>query len=250
MKKITVAIIGTIYHDLMKFAIETTLNNLDDCEDVLVFSDKKIIDYGTYIPIKSEFNYSDYSDFMLKSLCHFVKTEFVLVIQWDGMAVNKSLWKDDYYNYDYIGAPWDNRRFSWIPDDNRVGNGGFSLRSAKLLNSLNSAKIELGTGIYDSAEDSAICLAHNAVLREKYNIKYAPFELANVFSHEWCNFSGNTFGFHGVFNIPLYFDETTTIKYLNGLHNYEWKRDQYDMFKHICKIKRYNIAPNGAYVEE
>jgi hypothetical protein len=57
------------------------------------------------------------------------------VVQYDGMAANKMHWSDDYYNYDYIGAPWPDR-FTWIRPEEKVGNGGFSLRSMKLIEAL------------------------------------------------------------------------------------------------------------------
>src|SRR5581483_1503806 len=72
----------------------------------------------------------DYSHFMIKRLASFVHTRFALVVQYDGFILNPRAWTDEFLKYDYIGAPW-------LYDDNwNVGNGGFSLRSKRLLDFL------------------------------------------------------------------------------------------------------------------
>ena len=72
-----------------------------------------------------------YSQFVLKSLQAHVDTPHVLLVQWDGYAVNPGAWRAEFLDYDYIGAKW-----LWHTDAMRVGNGGFSLRSRKLLEAL------------------------------------------------------------------------------------------------------------------
>ena len=59
----------------------------------------------------------------------YINTKFCLVTQWDGWVINSQKWNSEFLNYDYIGAIW--------PDysSNQIGNGGFSLRSKKLLRS-------------------------------------------------------------------------------------------------------------------
>ena len=91
-------------------------------------------------PIK---NLVEYSRFIIKELNSFIETEFCLVTQGDGFIINPQLWSEEFLNYDYIGAPW--RKNSHLVNSqgqtvdildlnkNRVGNGGFSLRSKKLL---------------------------------------------------------------------------------------------------------------------
>ena len=77
----------------------------------------------------------------------------MLVIQDDGHIVNPSLWDEEFLKYDYIGLPWPFED-SWIEKQlkeqrpiirkvypkNRVGNGGFSLRSRKFLEFSDSFK--------------------------------------------------------------------------------------------------------------
>ncbi|MFM6811478.1 MAG: DUF5672 family protein, partial [Dolichospermum sp.] len=78
-----------------------------------------------------------------KELNSFIETEFCLVTQGDGFIINPQFWSEEFLNYDYIGAPW--RKQSHLVNSqgqtvnildlnkNRVGNGGFSLRSKRLL---------------------------------------------------------------------------------------------------------------------
>src|SRR5258708_10081441 len=89
----------------------------------------------------------EYSAFILKQLVHHVDTTHVLLIQWDGYVVNPGAWRDEFLACDYIGAQW-----FWHHDAMRVGNGGFSLRSRKLLTALQDPRITL-----DGNEDETIC---------------------------------------------------------------------------------------------
>jgi hypothetical protein len=242
MKKITVAIIGNNNHDMMKFSIETTLRNLPNYEDVLVVSNRPVIDYGQFVKISDQFGLADYNNFCLKELHKHIKTEFVLVIQHDGMAVNRNLWTDEFYNYDYIGPPWPNR-FHWISEHERVGNGGFSLRSSQLLEALQDPNIKIGSGPRETNEDAVTCQAFGNYLRKNHNISFAPIELADKFGHEWNNPSGNTFGFHGVFNTPLYFDEPTVLRFLDSVPRPDnWYDDQLAYFVEICLSKNYTTV--------
>ena len=47
-----------------------------------------------------------YSEFCIKELYKYFDTDFVLVVQHDGYILNGDAWNDEFYNYDYIGAPW------------------------------------------------------------------------------------------------------------------------------------------------
>ena len=58
---------------------------------------------------------------------NYFDTDYVLTFQSDGFILNPDAWTDEFFNYDYIGAPWGDNRYA-------VGNGGFSFRSKKLMN--------------------------------------------------------------------------------------------------------------------
>ena len=74
---------------------------------------------------------------------------------------------------------------------NRVGNGGFSLRSKKLLEASASIPIQC-----NGPEDVFIC-NDNYDYFIKNGIKYAPVEIADKFSKDYSQCKNDTFGFHG-----------------------------------------------------
>ena len=131
-----------------------------------------------------------YSTLMLKGLAAHVETSHALVVQWDGYVVNPGAWDDALLAVDYCGAPW-----PWGPDDRRVGNGGFSLRSRRLLDALASPEVVL-----QDNEDETIGVHRRAWLESAHGIRFAPVDLASRFSFEVAYPAGKPFGFHGLFN--------------------------------------------------
>ena len=140
-----------------------------------------------------------YSIFCIKEMWKYIKTDFVLIIHSDGYVQNYKAWDEDFLNYDYIGATWGYK------DNMNVGNGGFTLRSKKLLEIIKDYDIPLGT-----IEDDFICRKIRKELEVKHGIKFAPEEVANRFSIEaygskvFTDTQGfnattytNQFGFHG-----------------------------------------------------
>lgn len=134
---------------------------------------------------------AEYSSFILKSLPAYVKTSHVLIVQWDGFVTHPSSWTDDFLEVDYVGAVWPQ-----FHDSNRVGNGGFSLRSARLLQAL-----ALDDFPDHHPEDIAICRTYKAELERRFNIRFASESLANRFSAERSGDANLTFGFHGLANL-------------------------------------------------
>lgn len=233
MKKITLVCVGNVCHDMMKFSVENTLKHAPDVDDVLIMSDRAILDYGQFYQLPDSFDKSNYQKIMIKDLYDLIKTEFVLICQYDGMAVDGSQWNNEFYHYDYIGAPWPTR-FSWIPADQRVGNGGFSLRSKKLLEALQDQEIG-----YQNNEDVIICQTAKKLLTDRYQIRYAPIDLADVFSNEWNNPKAQVFGFHGIFNFPRYFSDQQTAQLLTQYTLKQWYSDQLENFLAYCEQHNY-----------
>jgi tetratricopeptide (TPR) repeat protein len=128
-----------------------------------------------------------YSRFMVKELVRHVDTEFALVIQYDGYVLNGERWAPDFQEFDYIGAR------SEAGDGPCVGNGGFSLRSRKLLRALQDPEI---TQL--EPEDMAISRVYRPLLERKHGIRFATNAVAERFSFETVPSPGPTFGFHGM----------------------------------------------------
>ncbi|WP_174297877.1 DUF5672 family protein [Sphingomonas bacterium] len=135
-------------------------------------------------------SHAAYSRFMLHELRHHVATSHVLCVQWDGYVLDGRGWDGGFLDYDYIGAPWPQ-----FDDGHVVGNGGFSLRSKRLLDACHAL------GIDAAPEDVAICRTHRSALEDGFGIRFAPEDVARRFAFERHPCSGAEFGFHGVFNL-------------------------------------------------
>lgn len=153
--------------------------------------DQKIPAGLRIVPIDPLKSIEAYSHFMVKSLAPYIQTAHCLVVQWDGYIVQPSQWTDEFLAFDYIGAPWANADGSMT-----VGNGGFSLRSKKLLGVLQSDSITA-----QHPEDACICTANRSFL-ESQGIVFAPVELASRFSVETGMLNDQVFGFHGPHHLP------------------------------------------------
>ena len=147
-----------------------------------------------------------YSKFIIQDLYRYINTTHCLVIQSDGFVLNPSRWRKDFLEYDYIGAPWP-KELTLQPGnhvlnmaDNQVGNGGFSLRSKKLLQE--TAKINFDELSFPtSSEDLIIC---HYLLKKmlEAGIQFPTPELAAQFSVEspsaaFGQSPETSFGFHG-----------------------------------------------------
>jgi hypothetical protein len=157
----------------------------------------------------------DYNRYIIYDLWRHVKTDFCLLIQADGYVINPRQWESEFLNYDYIGAPWKVSDTAYIDPrgiHQRVGNGGFSLRSRKLLEIPNEVEIPWDVRnpkIYKNfsglfSEDGNICV-HNRHLYESAGCEWAPIEVALKFSFENKILEWNgekTFGFHK--NFPYF----------------------------------------------
>lgn len=152
-------------------------------------------------------NIDDWNHRIVYNLTDYVDTDYVILIHDDGFIVNADSWKDEFLNYDYIGAPWDHKH---LLDENgeiiSVGNS-VSLRSKKLLDI--PKKFNMPWKKYDNNynEDTQICVWNRKLFTDN-GIKYAPYDLAKFFSHE------------------TYFEEFKNIKPL-CFHNFHGENKKY-----------------------
>jgi hypothetical protein len=169
-----------------------------------------------HVPIQP-FGYMEYSLFILYVLHHFIETEFALIVQDDGWVLSGKNWRSEFLDYDIIGAPVHLARvigpsgdmyhtgFQWeqfVGQPNTrvevVYNGGFTLRSKKLL----TAPRQLGLPVLIPPvsnivgpvwkmqwnadvvlEDVHLCTVMRSEL-EQAGIRFAPLELARDFAVE------------------------------------------------------------------
>jgi len=215
----------TLYHDKSIEAIKQTLWVMGEkISKVYWFSDRRIEeDLGTQvvwvpIPVIASSTLNSFiratNDLCFNLIPQFVDTDHALYIQYDGFAVNAEAWTDEFLEYDYIGAIW---------DDGMIGNGGFSLRSKKLHETL--TRIKVPEYFMDTApEDSLICRMFRRALEKEADIRFAGNALAAQFSIErtppeaYRHWIGRSFGFHERWHCAEYGYNPDTLK---GVRPYE-----------------------------
>jgi hypothetical protein len=136
---------------------------------------------------------ADYSRFMLRDLADHISTSHALCIQWDGFVLSGAAWEPGFLDYDYIGAPWPQ-----FADGYNVGNGGFSLRSRRLMEACGDLPFD-----GQEAEDIVIARRFRKQL-EQDGFRFAPEAVARAFAYERTKSTGSEFGFHGAFNLVRY----------------------------------------------
>ena len=192
LKDVTLLGLDCINLDRLVLAADICRQNFDFAEVKLLTS---LPPHGCEHTIKIEpiLSIERYSNFLISQIHRYIETSHVLVIQYDGFILNPSAWRDTFLEYDYIGAPWYH-----LGPNLRVGNGGFSLRSKKLMELAAHRFSEQKTD-YCHPEDVWICHDTRPFL-ESNGIHFAPETIAKHFSFEadlrhrkW----NGQFGFHG-----------------------------------------------------
>ena len=149
-------------------------------------------------------NIDDWNKAVIYDLTNYITTAYALLIHADGYVIRPDLWRDEFLDYDFVGAPWP------LPMDNysyrdqqgnlvRVGNS-VSIRSKRLLDAPRRLNFEWRSFFGNTNEDGFLCCHHRQDL-EAEGIKFAPLEVAKHFSkeHEIEENKGlETFAFHSL----------------------------------------------------
>jgi len=100
---------------------------------VKLFTDVDVEAEGIEVVKVPKMDIVEYNRFVIYELYKYIDTDFALQIQSDGYVVNPEMWRDDFLDYDYIGAPWGfNCFYDRYGEPIKVGNG-ISIRSKKLM---------------------------------------------------------------------------------------------------------------------
>jgi len=233
LSNVTLLCVETREPELAHWAIDRCLSDTQFAKVVLITNLERVqtkradIDYVQSPSIKTT---RDYSELLLSGISQYVESSHVLVIQWDSFVVHPQLWIDEFLQYDYIGPVWPHH------PEAPVGNGGFSLRSKKLLNA-----IKLPGFIKKHPEDYCIC-ADNKDFLEQKNIQIAPVNIAEQFAVERTSWHA-AFGFHGFFNFGRVLDDAELRVFINILPgNYLSGLDSYDLIAYLRDEGRSALA--------
>ena len=204
-KDLTIVAIDSLNHNLTSLALDKT-REIFPLAEVIVFGDYNFYNYGTFVKV-NKFSQPQHSKICLHDVYDVVDTNWALFIQYDGFPLREELWLDEFLNYDYIGSPMGAPAI--------VGNGGFSLRSKKLLNL--TKFIPQGRIPNDWLEDQLICDKYRPWL-EKHGVKFAPISLAQRWGTQsiMYNEQPGSFGFHSPGLIAAMCGQEFTIKWLHN----------------------------------
>ena len=138
-------------------------------------------------------NIDDFNYKMVYELGSHIHTDYAMIVHADGFVVHPEMWRDEFLDYDYIGAPWP------LPKEGdlttyrdregricRVGNS-VGIRSKRLMDFPKKAQVpwkgEFAFGKMWFHEDGFLCCKIRHLL-ETEGMKIAPMEVAKYFSHE------------------------------------------------------------------
>lgn len=234
LANVTLLCVETRKPELAHWAINHCLQHAYFSKVVLLTDLNRVVEKVVgieYIQAPSIHTTKDYSDLLLTGIKQYVQGTHVLVIQWDSFIVHPELWIDDFLSYDYIGPVWPHH------PGNPVGNGGFSLRSIKLLQAL--ARPEF---IKRHPEDYCICIDNKDFLQKECGIRIAPASVAEQFAVERSLWHA-AFGFHGFFNFANVLNDSALEAFLRLLPESSFTGlDTYDLIASLRQLGRVSLA--------
>jgi hypothetical protein len=213
-KNLTIVAMDTAYHALTRRAVEQAIE-VTGSENVVILSDQDILSGSKWIKI-DPIDAVEYNRIVLKELVPYIDTEHFMIIQYDGIPVDKNQWSDDYLKYDYIGAVW-----PWGPANRCVGNGGFSVRSRRIMEACQGNQVEFIHQGDMYQEDVHICNIYRDYL-ENQGMIFAPAELARKFSAENPPGRFDTYGFHGTLCLPYYLNDDYMNFYIDNMNLHQY----------------------------
>jgi hypothetical protein len=192
LSRVTLLFVETRAHGITKRVIDDLTSKVN-FGDILLYTDKPEL-----IPVPGA-RYELVPDFPNKKLAgqfyygkamEKVETDFALLLEWDAGIFDETKWRPEFFNYDYIGAPWQ------TTDDLKVGNGGFTLMSRNLGHFVCSHVDQ-----FPVSTDWDFCRVQRPHY-EAAGFKWPTRDLASLFSWELGPRNPDHFGYHGAFNWP------------------------------------------------
>lgn len=194
LKNTTLLFVETRAHEITRRVITDCVSKVNFGE-VLVYTDdfdKIGLDGVRYIRCDDFPNKKLAGQFYYAHAMLGVHTDFALMLEWDAGIYDASKWRPEFFNYDYIGAPWPTSPHEHNRLD--VGNGGFTLMSKRL-----------GHFACDNVSRFPVDTDWTFCRMQRHNFEAAGFkwpgrDLASFFSWELGPRNPEHFGFHGAFN--------------------------------------------------
>lgn len=197
--KVRIKDVCLISVDCVNYAktIHSLRNCMSRCEfdSVVLLTDIDIEEPGIYVIKIPRINSKEaYSAFIIRELYKYFSQTHCLIVQHDGTILNADCWDESFKEFDVIGARW------LYPDNEpNCGNGGFSLRSHRLMETV--AKDKFIDILHPC--DEILGRLYRRYLEKTYSIKFAPNDVCDRFSYELHTPVQRTFGHHAFFHLPF-----------------------------------------------
>ncbi len=226
---VTLCMIETREHDLARLAMLDCKRKVN-FGDVLIFTDKPdlFVNESRTVVVPDWSEKVSWSQFRWQGIAPHLKTSHLLFIEWDAWVWDTSLWRDDFLNYDYIGAPW------WYTDGKNVGNGGFSLRSTRLTRYLRKHRDVFPCT--NCVDDDLLCRKYRPSL-ESIGFVWAPDKVAQDFAFECVrpDSTSRHWGFHGMFNWHFVLNEDELNQRAEVAYRSDYIKSRERMWGAFCK---------------
>jgi hypothetical protein len=211
---VSLVILETRYHELAKLALQHWTRRIN-FNEVVVFSDKNILPGSKWIPVNPLLDENrDYGDILVRGMWPFIKTDYMILINWDTLLRDQSLWTEEFFDYDYIGSMW-----PWqAPHSDNTDHCGISWRSKKLLNAMRYPAVESIT------DEIPYHVSHHMekIMREKFSIRISERDMDLRFVLELAQDDGNSFSVRGLWNIINVFSRDVSESYVLGMPDMMW----------------------------
>lgn len=143
------------------------------------------------VPIPPINGIENYSRFVVQELHKYIETSHCLIVQTDGYVLNEGAWKPEFLTCDFIGALYP--QFRNPGSLFRYSNGGFSLRSKKLLKYLADHPF----GDDPHSEDHYITVRHARELHAAGMVFASDYD-SEAFGYDGRNWNGSDWVSHAV----------------------------------------------------
>src|ERR1035437_5894527 len=203
---VTLVIPETRAHDLSRITVNDLISKVSFGGGVLIYTndcERLAVPGARYIKVADWPNKVASGAFYYTEAAREITTSHALLMEWDAGACNPDMWRDEFLQYDYIGAPWE-----WqVRRGTAVGNGGFALVTKRLVDFCYAEKLKIAT-------DMDISIRARRDLETRGGFKWAPDSVARDFAYEGWMPGGptirtsrpNSFGYHSVCNWPHILD--------------------------------------------
>ena len=200
---VTLVVPTTRAHELTRITVTDLVSKVEFGE-VLIYTDspdRLAVPGARYVQVADWPNKRESGAFYYTKAALGIGTSHALLMEWDAGACDPAMWRDEFLQYDYIGAPWGTGMCRSWPGF-MVGNGGFALVTKRLVEFCDANRFPISTDMHISCNYRAQC--------EAAGFKWAPETVARDFAYEGWTARGPiiptvrpaSFGYHCVTNWP------------------------------------------------